>query len=752
VITQIQHSLPGVGEGGAKRRLRALLSVIVTLLAGCHGRSIGTPSRTTPVILISIDTLRSDHVPAYGYKSVDTPNIDALRADSILYKRAYSHVPLTLPSHTSILTGMLPVDCGVRDNVGFRLAESIPTLQELLKKNGYATGGAVSAFVLRHETGIARGFDFFDDDVEPLGTDKTIGRMQRDGRETLHALQKWLDPRMRKPFFAFLHLYEPHTPYTPPEPYFSRYPNHYDGEIAYADAIVGELIDDLKKNGVYDKALIILLSDHGEGLNEHGEEEHGVFLYREALQVPLLIKLSDARRGGSSVDTPVELVDVFPTVLDRTATARPKSGRRVGQSLLSMLGGGPQRQIYAESYYGRFHFGWSELHSLIDGTAHYIEAPQPELYNLASDPAERRNELNENRRAYVRLRQAMEPYLRNTPAPSSITSEEAAKLAALGYVGSTAGTHAGKQLPDPKTTIGTFNNIRLAFTWYRNGKEDDALALTNRLLAENAQVTDLWDLKCKILNKMGRQRDAVEAAKEGLRNVPSAVMLLYDVANDSLALGDLDTAQKHAEIAVTIEPGEAHDILARIFARRGDTKRAEAEAKLALQTSPNPTSSFMVLASAEKQRGNLPAALAYLDRAVTKASRDPNPPPPTLHLSRGDVLARLGRTTEAESEFRAEIKAYPSTPDAYSSLVMLLATERRLDEATQVVYDAMKASPEPHSYVVISETLKAIGDDRGANYWAYQGLQRYPQNAELRGLPEHLRKATTLLKKNVAMN
>ncbi len=733
-------------------RLIRFALLLALAAAACRGRSIGPPSRTTPVVLISIDTLRSDHLPAYGYKRVDTPNIDALRSDSILYKRAYSHAPLTLPSHASILTGMLPADCGVHDNVGFRLSPSIPTLPELLKKNGYATGAAVSAFVLRHETGIARGFDFFDDETEPLGQDNTIGRVQRDGRETLHALEKWLEDQTERPFFAFLHLYEPHTPYTPPEPYFSRYSNHYDGEIAYADAIVGELIQYLKQKDLYDKAFIILLSDHGEGLYEHGEEEHGIFLYREALQVPLLVKLPKERKGGMSVDTPAELVDVFPTILDRTATPAPTSGHRIGQSLLTMLNGGPQRPIYAETYYPRFHFGWSDLHSLIDGNDHYIRAPQPELYDLAGDPAEKKNMLQQNRRAYVRMHQAIEPYVREAPAPSSIDREEAAKLAALGYVGSTVATHAGQELPDPKTTVGTFHDIRVAFTWYRNGKEDEALRLTDRLLAANSQITDLWDLKCKILNKLGRQRDAVEAAKEGLRNVPTAIQLLYDVANGALAVGDLDTAQQHAEIALTIEPGEAHDILSRIWVRRGDTKRAEAEAKLALQTSHDPTNALILLADVEKQRGNLQAALAYLDRAEARASHKSTPPHQGLHLARGDILARLGRAAEAENEFRAEIAKFPSAPIAYSSLVMLLATERRQDDATKVVFDLIKASPDPHSYVTISETLKAIGDDRGALYWAYQGLQRYPTNAELRALPERLHQATRLLKKHMATN
>ncbi|HEX7419568.1 MAG TPA: sulfatase, partial [Thermoanaerobaculia bacterium] len=403
--------------------MKRSIGVVAILAASvaCHGRFTDSPSRTTPVILISIDTLRSDHLPAYGYKGVDTPNIDALRVDSILYRRAYSHVPLTLPSHATILTGMLPNDNGVRDNVGFRLPDSIPTLPALLKKNGYATGAAVSAFVLRRETGIARGFDFFDDEVEPLGAADAaaIGRVQRNGRETLHVLEKWIDGHAEKPFFAFLHLYEPHTPYRPPEPYFAKYPNHYDGEIAYADAIVGEFVAYLKQHHVYDNALIVLLSDHGEGLNDHGEDEHGIFLYREVLQVPLILKLPNNAKGGSSIDTPVELVDVLPTIAERTATPLTADRRRAGQSLLTVGNTQQERPIYSETFYPKFHFGWSDLHSLIAGNNHYIRAPQPELYDLAADLAEKHNTLEQNRRVYVRMRQAIEPFVRDAPAPSA---------------------------------------------------------------------------------------------------------------------------------------------------------------------------------------------------------------------------------------------------------------------------------------------------------------------------------------------
>jgi arylsulfatase A-like enzyme len=726
------------------------------VLASCRRQFVGSPSRSTPVILISIDTLRSDHLPAYGYTGVATPNIDALRADSILFKRAYSHVPLTLPSHASILSGMLPADHGVRDNVGFRLADSVPLVQELLKKNGYATGAAVSAFILRRETGIARGFDFFDDEVEPMAGASTndgpaiIGRVQRDGRETLNAEEKWMDSVAgTKPFFAFLHFYEPHTPYTPPEPYFSKYANHYDGEIAYVDSIVGDLVQYLRQKGVYDEAMIIFLSDHGEGLNEHGEEEHGIFLYREELQVPLIVKLPKERKAGATVDAPVELVDVFPTILDRTATPAPKTGHRVGQSLLTFLDSAKERPIYSETYYPRFHFGWSDLHSLIEGNQHFIRAPQAELYDLAADPGEKKNTLDQNRRTYVRLRQEIEPYVTAAATPTNIDPEEAAKLAALGYVGSTVATKPGEVLPDPKTTVGVFHDIRQAFTWYRDGPEEDALRLTEKLLAQNPQITDLWDLKYKILNKMGQQKAAIEAAKDGLRQVPTSIALLFDVANGALAQGDLNEAQQHAEIAAKIEPGEAHEILSRIWGRRGEAKRSEEEAKLALKTSHDPTSALMILSTIEKDRGNLPGALSYADRAVEHVSRKGAPPHPGAHLQRGDILARLGRNDEAEQEFRTEIRKNPSSADAYSSLVVLLVTEHRLDEATKSVFDLINAAPQPHTYAVVAETLTAIGDDRGALYWIAQGLQKFPQDAELQRLPGRLRSAAPELRKRL---
>jgi choline-sulfatase len=711
------------------RRL-ALVVAVVTTLTTC-ARFTGSPSKETPVILITIDTLRSDHLPAYGYDRVSTPALDAFRKDAILYERAYSHCPLTLPSHATILTGLLPSANGVRDNVGYRVEPKVPTLAELLKKNGYATGAAVSAFVLRRESGIARGFDFYDDDVEALGKDQVMGHVQRDGTQTVAAAEQWLDRNEKNPFFLFVHLYEPHTPYAPPEPFHSQYKVPYDGEIAYVDQIVGRFLESLKRRGLYDKALIVLLSDHGEGLNEHGEEEHGIFLYREALQVPLMVKLPGSRKSGESVKAPVQLVDVFTTILEQTAT--PNVPHHEGaRSLVSMLdSNAPVRPVYSETYYPRLHFGWSDLHSLIDGDRHFIRAPIPELYDLTSDSAETKNRLPDDRRNYVQMRAAIEPYVKAASAPAAVDPEEAAKLAALGYVGSTVSTSDEGELPDPKSTIDVFRQIRQAYTYFRDEKFDQALAATDQLLRDNDRIVDIWDLKSKILSKMGRNRDAIQAARDGLKRQPNAVPLLMTVANHSIAVHDLEQAQVHAELLLKSEPSRAHEILARVAVERGDYKRAREEAEAALKNSHDPTLGYLTLGLVAKKENDFAAALKYLDQAGG-AVKNHKKPLATLHFNRGDVLARLGRNAEAEQEFRKEIEAYPQSPEAYSSLILLLSTQGRTQEATQLVYELVKKSPGAVSYVSVSETLKAIGDERGAVYWARQGLKKFPADPDLR--------------------
>ena len=301
-----------------------------------------------PVILISIDTLRADRLPAYGYKGVETPNIDALRADGVLFTDAYSQVPLTLPSHASLLTGLLPADNGVRNNIGYRLEDpKRPSIPTTLKAAGYATGAAISSYVLRASTGLGALFDDYDDAIVPK-PGEPIGTLQRSGYASEEIAAAWIAKHKGERFFYMFHIFEPHSPYEAPEPFASRYKNPYDAEVATADDIVGKFVASLKASGVYDDAIVILISDHGEGLNDHGEPEHGIFLYREAIHVPLIVKLPKRARAGETVGRPVALVDLFPTI---TGAHRDRDARqaRGAVSLRRAEGRGVARDLQRDA-------------------------------------------------------------------------------------------------------------------------------------------------------------------------------------------------------------------------------------------------------------------------------------------------------------------------------------------------------------------------------------------------------------------
>ena len=718
-----------------KRGIWAGAVALALLFVACKGnRTLPAPSPATPVFLISIDTLRSDHLPVYGYKGVETPNIDALRGDGVLYEHAYSHTPLTLPSHGSMLTGVLPYEHGVRDNIGFQLRKDVGTITESLRERGYATGAAVSAFVLRREGGLDRGFDFYDDEVEALPEAKRqrlIANLQRGGAATAKVAEEWI-AKQQKPVFFFLHIYEPHTPYTPPEPFKSRYPLAYDGEIAHADEILGQFLQSLKNAGLYDKALIILLSDHGEGLNEHGESEHGVFLYREAIQVPLIVKLPEQRFKGDTVAAPVQLIDIVPTIVERTTAKAPN--KLTGRSLLSFLGeqSPEKRAVYSESYYARFHYGWADQHSLIDGERHYIHSPKPELYNVQSDAAEKNNTYGQDRRGTFAMKAAITPLIRDAEAPSAVDPEDVAKLAALGYLGSTVQTKPGEVLPDPKDRIDAVREIGVAYQKYGDRKYAEALQVVERVLAQNPRMIDLIDLKSKVLAKLGRIDDAIATAQDGLRLSPQSVFLAVQIANMQLDTHRYDEAMQHAELAMRLEPGQAHGILARAWIEKKDLAKAESEAKLALQTQRHRTHALIILARVERDQGKLESALDHLNEAerLKKQGEDVM----GLYFFRGDVLARMGRAEEAERDFRREIALFPDEPLAYKNLVLLLVAEGRIPEGTQLIRQLIAEAPTPPSYLAVCDVLGTLGDTRGVKYWARQGLTKFPAHPALRRL------------------
>src|SRR6266581_3010416 len=451
-----------------------LLLLALTLPAGCGTRALPAPRfGDAPVVLISIDTLRADHLPAYGYSKVATPGIDALQRDAILFENAYSHCPLTLPSHLSLLTGLLPAEHGVRSNLGYRFdGAAHPTLARLLRAHGYATGAAVSAYVLRGATGISESFDVFDDSVGgDVEWTRDLSLLQRPGTETARRAIAWAESVKARPFFLFLHIYEPHFPYEPPEPFRSRYGPTYEGEIATSDGIIGEFLGQLKRDGIYDRAIILLVSDHGEGLGDHGEQEHGVLLYREVLHVPLLLKLPLSRDAGTRVAEPVGLIDIVPTVTALLKLEAPPTLEGVSLLGRDRPARALSRRIYSETYYPRIHLGWSHLRSLVGARHHYIEGPKPELYEIVRDPRETADTSLADARIARSMKTELDGYPTGSVEPGREDPEVAEKLKALGYLSGAAPTRDGGVLPNPKDRIKVHEELKAAYQLARQGKD-----------------------------------------------------------------------------------------------------------------------------------------------------------------------------------------------------------------------------------------------------------------------------------------
>jgi choline-sulfatase len=701
------HMIPSM------RRLLFVAVVAFALALSCRSKDTDSPSFPgAPMVLISIDTLRADHLPAYGYGGVETPHLDALRKDAILFANAYSHCPLTLPSHVSILTGLLPPDHGVRDNLGYAFdGRKHPGLASFLKSKGYATGAAVSAYVLRGATGLSDSFDVYDDEIKVPPGSESASLAQRKGDETELRAARWLEAVSHGPFFLFFHIYEPHLPYDPPEPFKSRYPLAYDGEIATSDAIVGRLLDTLKERGLYDRSIVLLLSDHGEGLGEHGEADHGILLYREVLRVPLLLKLPRSRRGGETITRPVGLIDVAPTALALLGVPLPPTLR--GSSLL----GREEKSIYSETFYPRLHFGWSELRSLVDARYHFIDAPGPELYRVDSDPHERSNVI----RDHEPLAHAMKAELGRSPgafhAPFAADPEALEKLRSLGYLGGAAETSGEGALPDPKDHLREIDTIHKGFTLAASGRNLEALSVLGALLKENPRIVDVRFKVGEILLELGRPQEALEQLTATLAMSPSlALGVAPALARAQLALGKRDDAEASARLLLNGSPAEAHQLLAQIAFDRNDLEAADREARWLTQNPTTALDGTLIAAQVLLRRDRFQEALRLLDGARAKTGSPP--PVSNIEFLRGDALARLNRLPEAEAAFRAEIQSFPKNSLAFARLAITCALEGRSVKEVYGILDSMEQSnPGAQTELLAARTLDSLGDRAGAETW-----------------------------------
>ncbi len=710
---------------GLRPKMCAAILAFGLLMGGAAQGSQGPQPRATagtPVILISIDTLRSDHLPAYGYDGVVTPAIDRLRRDGILFARAYTNVPLTLPAHTALLTGVLPPENGVRDNLGYPVdPATTPLMQQTLKEAGWATGAAVSAYVLRGSTGIANGFDFYDDDVG-FHPGPGIQSLQRSGPETLAAARPWLRQAAGGPFFLFFHIFEPHSPYDPPPPFAGRFASPYDGEIAAADAVVGALLAELRELGVYDTALIVLLSDHGEGLGDHGEDEHGLFLYRSTVQVPLIVKLPGNARAGATVERPVQLIDVSPTILEVLGLESP--GSLQGGSLLDPADANAlDARIYTETFFPRLHFGWSALCALIEGRYHYVDAAEPELYDLVADPGETKNLAGTRPELEGELRSALRAFDGALDAPPRVDPETRRQLQALGYVGEVSTTDRGT-LADPETQAGVLAAIRDGYRLYAAGDYASAASAFAEIVKENPKVEDAWDYLAMAQLGLGRPDEAIATYREALEQLPGASRLSLRLALLLYRAGQLDEAFVQANLAIPYDAAAAHILLAQIAFHKGDLEDAESEAREAVANDPRRPGSYLVLADVAVARGEPLAGVQLLARALDDGVTDES-----VHAKLSATYLWMGQVAEAEQAL-AGFEATDNL-DTLMAFGRLAEAQQQWGQARSWFARALEADPHnPFVEIRLAVATLADGDAAEAGRLLEDALSRAPDSFE----------------------
>jgi choline-sulfatase len=703
-----------------------ILAALGTGLAAVGGWRYARASAPVsgPIIVISIDTLRADHLPAYGYTKVKTPAIDALAADGAVFERAYSHAPQTLPAHASILSGRLPFETGVRDNVGFAVKDGERLLPQMLRERGFTTAGVVSAYVLRKETGIGQGFDFFDGEMPPSSPELSIGQVQRDGGQSEQIAERWLDSIGTSRAFLFLHLYEPHKPYAPPDRFAAYAP--YDGEIAYTDEIVGRLVRYLKTHQLYDRSTIVLLSDHGEGLGDHGEQEHGLFVYDEAIHVPLIIKQESNAGAGRRIADLVQHIDLVPTILDLVKA--PGVGSLRGRSLKAVLEGTGKLQppaIYSEALYARYHFGWSELTALTDERYRYIRAPREELYDLTRDPRERDNIAGERPQPRQALRSALDRVAAGATiqAPSDVSAEARERLQALGYVGAQTdvSTTPGGALPDPKDKREILERYRAAVDFANQRQWPQAIGLLQEILHDEPEMADVWSQLAVFATRLDRHDLSVDAYKHYIALKPQDPTAYIGAAAGLLKLRKLEEAREHASLAVDVaaekdhrSKASAHEMLAKIALARHDTDAAREEAELAGADDPALPLPMYIDARLLYDQGRYADAVPVFTQAIAELKKPGARQISELHFYAADTLARLERYPEAEKEFIEELKYFPQNIRARGGLAMLYQASDKPEAAVAMLSDMLRITPTPDSYALAVKLHTMFGNRKQA--------------------------------------
>lgn len=671
----------------------AHLSAALTAAAG--------PERPN-IVLISIDTLRADRLGCYGYAGAQTPAIDALASSGVLFENAYAQVPMTRPSHASILTGLYPFEHRIRDNFSLPLAGDIPTLATVLKGAGYTTAGFPGSVLLSSQSGLQRGFDYYLDNFAPgkQTNPEFFSSFQKNAESVSTAAIKWVEENQARPFFLFVHFYDPHTEYSPPEPYRSRFPQRpYDGEVAYTDEHVGRLLGTLERLALRQRTLVVLCSDHGEGLGQHGEEEHLFFVYNSTLRIPLIFSWPGHFGAVQRSRAQARAIDIMPTLLTLVGVGAPTrvSGIDLGPALRGGTLAAPPS--YAETLFPKLHFGWSDLRSVIDGNWKFIRAPRNELYHLATDPGEEKNLYDARTEDVRRLSGLLDSIYvgRDTEESRASVPGDAAELEALAQLGYTGPvtTDVVKPGADPKDTIAEFqgfnHDLRAAIEAFSAGDNQKSADMLQSLIKRGKSSFEVQYFLGRTLFRLGRVAEAIDRLKEGISKLPAFAPIYTELARAYVAQNRIQDAIALMRQCIVRDDTNAtfHAYMGFLRKISRDPVEAAREYERAREIAPTDVDVREALAAVYRDAGRLEAAERELREAVRI-----DPSSDTAWNSLGMILGSVGRNDEAQKCFEEAMRIDDRDPYYHFNLARMLELSARTGDARREYAEALRLDPD----------------------------------------------------------
>jgi len=744
------------------RRVAVIAGIVIAVVLAIavfrgekiSGPSIGPLSRDLDltganVLLITLDTTRADRIGSYGYGAAETPRLDALASEGVLFEHAVTPTAFTLPSHSSIMTGLYPPFHGVRLNGGAALADVQTTLAERLAGAGYRCGAVVAAFVVDQRWGLSQGFERYDDDFEMAPDQKLdLAGVQRPGDRVVDIGLEWLEQSDERPFFAWLHFYDPHIPYDPPEPYRSRFGGSgksglYDGEIAFTDAQVGRLLDWLDERGLAENTIVVVVGDHGESLGDHGEKEHGYYIYDATVRVPLIVRVPGSDLEGVRVPAQVRTIDVLPTVLDLVGVEMPDPLH--GQSLVPLMldpeKAGPEN-AYSESMSVHLQYGWSALYSVRTSSYKFIDAPREELYDLLQDPSESENLLKQEPEVAQGLRSTLaalrEEILAGAPEiqEADLDEETLGMLAALGYVGGATASPEGEDLADPKDKIHLYESVGYAVHLMTGDDYEEAARVLEIVLDDDPAIPQAKLLLATAYQNAGRIEEAKVVLDSFLRDDPDNTAALITMAKMLSEEGKNDEVLALARRVLSVDDRntQAWELVAGVHMRANDHQGALSPLQRAVEIQPKLTRNRLNLAVAQIGLGRLDVAESMLDEIIAE-----HPKFPFAHFHLGLIFEEQGRLEAARGAYAEEVELFPNAfmpRFNHGNLLLRLGDPAAAEQEMRVLINETPETPRPYLFLA-RVLLKQERDLSEVERLARAGLER-TEDDELKVLGYYL--------------